>query len=166
MDALSPSPAVSANPVNFTRDQATGLERFEVANVTGNIGLATRSVNVGSSIRIDIELANVGKTPALLMKLDNIADRKSFEYDHEKNQYHYHEGEREGTISIDLKGRRLEYLKAHEMSVFLNAKSKGSFQLKPKVVFVDELGKYRSYEFEPQSVEVKELGFMGWAKGK
>jgi hypothetical protein len=98
------------------------------------------------------------------MKLENVADQNAFEFDHGKNQYHFHECEREGTISIDLKGRRLEYPKAHEKSIFLNAKSKGSFQLKPRVVFVDELGKYRSYEFEPQSVEVKELGFMDGSK--
>jgi hypothetical protein len=41
-----------------------------------------------------------------------------------------------------------------------------SYEIKPKILFVNELGKYRSYHFEPQSIEVKELGFMGWAKGK
>jgi hypothetical protein len=33
-------------------------------------------------------------------------------------------------------------------------------------LFVDNSGKYCTYDLEPQSVEVKELGFMGWAKGK
>jgi hypothetical protein len=163
MEALSQSPTVSASPVNFTRDQATGLERFEVANLTGNISLSTKQANVGSSVRIDIDIANVGKTPALLMKVDNIAPSHSFEVEPEKNPHHFLEGT---SIAVDLKGKRLEYLKAHEMSLHFIAKTKGSYEIKPKILFVDELGKYRSYEFEPQVVEVKELGFMGWAKGK
>jgi hypothetical protein len=50
-------------------------------------------------------------------------------------------------IVVDLKGKILEYLKAHEISLHFNTKSKGNFEIKPKVLFVDELGKYRSYEF-------------------
>jgi class 3 adenylate cyclase len=123
------------------------------------MSLSIKSTNVGSSMRIDIDIANVGKTPALLMKLDGVAPGNAFEPEPEKNQHHFLQG---GTsISVDLKGKRLEYLKAHEMSIHLIAKSKGTFELKPKILFVDELGKYRSYEFEPQSVEVKELGFLG-----
>jgi hypothetical protein len=163
MEALSQSPTVSSSPVNFTRDQAVGLERFEVANLTGNINLSTKQTNVGSSIRIDVDVANIGKTPGLLMKLDNIAPSNGFEIETEKNPHHFLEGT---SIAVDLKGKRLEYLKAHEMSLHFIAKTKGSYEIKPKVLFVDELGKYRSYEFEPQTIEVKELGFMGWAKGK
>jgi hypothetical protein len=164
MEALSQGPAASSTPVNFTRDQAVGLERFEVANLTGNVSLSTKQTNVGSSVRIDVDLANVGKTPALLMKLDNIAPSGSFEVEPEKNQHHFLEG---GTfVAVDLKGKRLEYLKSHEMSLHFVAKRKGSFEIKPRLHFVDEYGKYRSYEFEPQTVEVRELGFMGWAKGK
>jgi tetratricopeptide (TPR) repeat protein len=164
MDALSRNPTVSVTPVNFTRDQAVGLERFEVANLTGNVNLSVKSTNVGSALRIDIDIANVGKTPALLMKLDNIAPSQAFEVEPEKNPHHFLEGG--NAIGVDLKGKRLEYLKAHEMSLHFIAKNKGSYDIKPKILFVDELGKYRSYEFEPQTVEVKELGFMGWAKGK
>jgi hypothetical protein len=164
MEALAQSPTVSSSPVNFTRDQAVGLERFEVANLTGNISLSTKQTNVGSSIRIDIDLANIGKTPALLMKIDNIAPVLGFEIETEKNPHRFLESST--SIAVDLKGKRVEYLKAHEMSLHFLAKSKGNFEIKPKVLFVDELGKYRSYEFEAQTIEVKELGFMGWAKGK
>jgi hypothetical protein len=164
MEALAQSPTVSASPVNFTRDQATGLERFEVANLTGNISVSAKQANVGSSIRFDIDIANVGKTPALLMKLDNIAPLHGFEIEIEKNPHHFLQSET--SIGVDLKGKRLEYLKAQEMSLHFIAKTKGNYEIKPKILFVDELGKYRSYEFEPQNIEVKELGFMGWAKGK
>jgi class 3 adenylate cyclase len=160
MEALSQSPTVSTTPVNFTRDQAVGLERFEVANLTGNMSVSANTTDVGSSIRIDIDIANVGKTPALLMKLDNLAPLHGFEIDTKNNSdnefqnFHVVDG---NTISLDLRGKRLEYLKSHEVSLHLIAKNRGNFQLKPRILFLDELGKYRLYEFEPQNVQVTSI---------
>ena len=39
-------------------------------------------------------------------------------------------------------------------------------QLKPRKSYLDENGKYRSYEPEPVSVIVRELGIKGWLKGE
>jgi class 3 adenylate cyclase len=156
IEALSQSPLVSSTPTNLTRDQAVGLERFEVANLTGNFSISTKLTSVGSSITIEIDVANIGKTPALLMKLDNIAPSHGFEIELEENNA-YRILEDESSIAIDLRGKRLEYLKAHDVTVRLVAKSKGHFELKPRILFVDELGKYRSYEFEPQSVQIKNV---------
>ena len=154
MEALSQSPTVSAIPVSFTRDQAAGLERYEVANLTGNITISTKKVKVGSPIRIDIDIANVGKTPALIMKLENVAPGNIFEPEDEKDPHHFLRGG--ASIAIDLKGKRLEYMKGDEINLHLIARSKGTFEIKPKILFVDELGKFRSYEFEPQMIEVNE----------
>lgn len=158
MEALSQSPIVSSTPVNFTRDQAVGLERFEVANLTGNISVSEESMNIGSSIKIDIDIANVGKTPALLMKLDNLAPSSGFEIDIKNDSNNFQNFLADGnTIGIDLKGKRLEYLKSHEITLHLIAKNRGNFQLKPRALFVDELGKYRSYEFESQNIQVTSI---------
>jgi class 3 adenylate cyclase len=158
MDALSQNPTVSSTPVNFTRDQAVGLERFEVANLTGNISISAESTNIGSSIKIDIDIANVGKTPALLMKLDNLASSNGFDIDMKSNSNNFQNLLVDGnSIALDLKGKRLEYLKSHEVSLHLIAKNRGNYQLKPRILFVDELGKYRSYEFEPQNIQVTSI---------
>jgi class 3 adenylate cyclase len=155
MEALSQSPTVSSTPLNFTSDQATGLERFEVANLTGNISLSTKQTSVGSAVRVEIDIANVGKTPALLMKLDSLAPSDGFEIDAKNNPIGFQNFLVDGnSVALDLKGKRLEYLKSHEVTIHLVAKSGGNFQLKPRILYVDELGKYRSYEFESQIVQV------------
>ena len=154
IEALSQSPTVAATPVTFTRDQAVGLERFEAAKLTGSFGVSATSSDIGSELRLDIDFANVGKAPALLMKLNNVAPSDAFEPEEGKNTLQFSTGA--GTLSIDLKGRRLEYLKAHQVSIYLKAKSKGTFELSPKVVFVDEMGKYRSFDYEPQAVVIGE----------
>jgi hypothetical protein len=92
---------------------------------------------VGSTIRIDIDIANVGKTPDLLLKLDNIAPSHCFEIETEKNQHHFLGG---NSIAWP-QTKRLEYLKAREMSLYFTAKTKGSYEIKPKILFADELGK-------------------------
>ena len=47
-------------------------------------------------------------------------------------------------------------MKTHEIKVPLKAKRKGAYELHPRILFVDEKGVYRSYEFEPTRINVSE----------
>ncbi len=161
VEALAENPAltgVTATPVSLIRDQALGLERFDAANVVGNLSLHQKELGVGSDLTLELEMANVGKTAATLIKLENIAP-DGFELDRERIQYRIEDN------YIDMKGKRLEYLKTHEVKIPMKALRKGAFELRPRILFVDEKGTYRSYEFEPAAVTVRELGISGWLKG-
>jgi hypothetical protein len=161
MDALAENPAttdVAIVPVSLIRDQAVGLERFEGATVVGNIGLREKEVGVGSEITLELEMANVGKTTATLLKLENLAP-EGFELDRQRIPHRVEDN------YIDMKGKRLEYLKTHEVKVPMRALRKGAFEIRPRVLFVDEKGNYRSYDFEPAALTVRELGISGWLKG-
>ncbi len=160
--ALADNPAVSGTsitPISLVRDQAYGLERFEAANVVGNLSIHQKEVGVGSGVTLELEMANVGKTAATLIKLENVAP-VGFEIDREAAAQHRVEDN-----YIDMRGKRLEYLKTHELKISLKAVQKGAFELRPRILFVDEKGSYRSYEFEPTGVTVRELGIAGWLKG-
>ncbi len=161
VEALVENPAITGvvvAPVSLIRDQASGLERFEAAQVVGNLSIVQKEVGVGSELTLELEIANVGRTAATLMKLENIApegleiDRQGITAKVEDNY-------------VDMRGKRLEYLKTHEVKIPLRGKRKGLFEVRPRILFVDEKGTYRSYEFEPTSVTVKELGISGWLKG-
>jgi hypothetical protein len=115
-------------------------------------------IGVGSGFTLELELANVGKTPATLLKLENVIV-DGIEIDKEKISHRIEDN------YLDMKGKRLDYLKTHEVKIPLRAKRRGVFQLGPRILFVDEKGNYRSFEFEPTSVTVKELGISGWLKG-
>jgi hypothetical protein len=67
---------------------------------------------------------------------------------------------------LDMKGKRLDPLKTEEVKLNMKALSKGTFTLKPTILYLDETGKYRSYEPEPTTIKVKELGISGWLKGQ
>jgi len=66
---------------------------------------------------------------------------------------------------LNMKGKRLDPLKTEEVKLVLKPKVQGVFPLKPKVLYLDEDGKYKSHEPEPVTITVKELGISGWLKG-
>jgi len=161
IEALADSPALGTGavvPASLLRDKAVGLERFETAQVVGNIGLRERECRVGTDLTLELELANVGRTPATLVKLENIAP-DGLEINREAGPNRLEDN------YLDFRGRRLEYMKSHEVKLSLRAKQKGTFQISPRILFVDEGGNYRSYEFEPATINVKEHGIFGLSEG-
>ncbi|TMI09951.1 hypothetical protein E6H34_00520 [Candidatus Bathyarchaeota archaeon] len=161
IEALSGNPAltrVPGTPDSLIRGQPGSLESFEDAKVVGNLGVVGKDFNVGSDLTVELEVANVGKSAARLIKLENIAvvglqlDRRRIP----------------GQVNddfIDMKGKKLEYLGAHEVRIPMKAVRSGVFQLQPRILFVDEKGNYRSSLFGPLFVTVRELGISGWLKG-
>ena len=144
IEVLERNPAVigtSVTPVSLTRDQATGLERFETANVVGNATFDRKVANIESDFILELEIANIGKTAATLVKIENLT-QEGLEPIRDMV------GERMEDGFIDMRGRRLEYLKTHEVKVPIRAKRKGSYELRPRVLYVDEKGVYRSHQFE------------------
>ncbi len=145
-------------PVSLIRDQAVGLDKYENAQVVGHLSLHHNELGVGSDLTVELEVANVGKTAATLLKLENLAP-PGFEIDRQKIPHRVEDN------YIDMKGKKLEYLKTHEVKVPMRALKKGAFEIRPRVLFVDEKGNYRSYDFEPAAITVTELGISGWLKG-
>jgi hypothetical protein len=52
------------------------------------------------------------------------------------------------------------------VKLVLTPKIQGTFQIKPKIVYVDENCKEKTCEPKPISITVKELGLKGWLKGE
>lgn len=161
VEVLAESPAVSdvaIAAISLTRDKATGLERFEGANIVGSMTVSQREVHAGEELTLDLEIANMGKTAASLIRIESLG-AKGFEPTKEKTPYHVENN------TINMRGKRLEYLKTHQVKITLQARRKGEYEIRPRIVFVDEKGNQGSYEFEAETVTVRELGVLGWIKG-
>jgi hypothetical protein len=141
-----------------THEQAVGLERFENADIQANIIARRREVGVGEDLDLEIELVNAGKAPAQLVKVEDIVI-EGFELKS------YPEICRVEDSYLDMKGRTLSPLKTQELKLVLKPLTKGAFELKPRILYLDESGKYKSHELEPISIIVQELGIKGWLKG-
>ncbi len=161
MEALAEDPTESGasfSPPGLNRDEALGLERFETASIVGHLILPKENLGVGSGLTLELELANMGRTPATLVKLENLFP-EGFELDKAHTSHRFGDG------FLDMKGKRLEYMKTHEVKVPLRATRKGFYQIRPRVLYADEKGNYRFFEFEPAALTVGELGISGWLRG-
>jgi len=161
MEALAGNPAltgVPGAPAALMKSHTGGLKELEEAKVVGNLTAPGTEVNIGSEFLVELEVANVGKSVARLIKLENIG-AEGVQLDGRRMPRQV-----KGDF-IDMKGEKLEYMGTREIKIPMKAVRAGVFLLKPRIMFVDEKGNYRSYEFEPASVTVKQLGISGWLKG-
>ena len=141
-----------------THEQAVGLEKFESADIQANLITRRREVGVGEDLELEIELVNAGKAPAQLVKVEDIVI-EGFEL---KN---FPDICRVEDSYLDMKGRTLSPLKTQELKLVLKPLAKGAFELKPRILYLGEAGKYKSHEPEPVSITVQELGIRGWLRG-
>ncbi len=157
------APTIVSTTTSFStptqaHEQAVGLERFESADIQANLIARRREVGVGEDLDLEIELVNAGKAPAQLIKVEDIII-EGFELKS------YPEICRVEDSYLDMKGRTLSPLKTQELKLVLKPLTKGTFELKPRILYLDESGKYKSHEPDPVSITVQELGIKGWLRG-
>jgi hypothetical protein len=142
-----------------TQEEAVGSERFEHADIQANLIIRQKNLNIGESLVLEIELVNAGKGPALLIKVNEVIP-EGFELIEKPETYRVEDS------YLNMKGKRLDPLKAEELKLILKPRVQGTFRLKPTILYLDENGKYKSHEPEPITITVKELGIKGWLKGE
>jgi tetratricopeptide (TPR) repeat protein len=142
-----------------TQENAVGVERFEEADIQANIIVRQKELKVGENLDLEIELINAGKGPALLTKITDVV-LEGFELKEKPDNYRV-----EGSF-VNMKGKRLDPLKMEEVKLVLQPRTQGTFPLKPRIMYLDEKGKYKTHEPEPVTITVKELGIKGWLKGE
>ena len=67
--------------------------------------------------------------------------------------------------NINLKGRKLGPLKTEEVKFSVKPKHKGSFTVRPRILYLDENGNAKSHQPEAVTIAIKELGIKGWITG-
>ncbi len=140
-------------------ERAVGLERFEHADVQASIITRRKHLNVGENLELEIELVNAGNGPAQLVKVEDLIP-PGFELTTKPEHYRVEDS------YLNMRGKRLDPLKTEEIQLVLKAKNQGQFAFKPRILYLDESGRYRSHEPESKEITVKELGISGWLKGR
>jgi hypothetical protein len=130
-----------------THETAVGLDRFEHADVQATLITGPESLPVGENFSLAVELVNAGRGPAQLIKLQNPIP-EGFTLMEEP------EGYRMEDSYLNLRGKRLDPLKTEEIKLVLKSMSRGQFDLRPRVLYLDESGRYKSHEPEPMKLTV------------
>ncbi len=121
-----------------------------LARIQASLILKAKEVKIGEDINLDIELVNSGKASALLMKVEGILPA-GFELVDKSNYCRFEDS------YLDMKGKRLNPLMTEEIRLVLRSFDKGTFAIKPRIVYVDETGRQMSCEPEPVTVSVSEV---------
>jgi len=158
------APAIVSTTTAFstptpTHENAVGLDRFEHADIQANIITRQRELKMGENLDLEIELVNAGKGLALLIKLAKVIP-EGFELTEKPEIYRVEDN------YLNMKGKRLDPLKTEEVRLVLKPKAQGVFPLKPRILYLDENGKYKSHEPEPITITVKENETRGRLKGR
>ena len=149
------APTVASTTSSFstpapTHEKAVGLEKFEHAAIEANLVLDSKEAKAGENFNLEIQIANVGKEAALLTKVEEILP-SGFELVANPDYCHFEDA------YLDMKGKKLNPLKTEEIRLILRSFDKGTFAIKPRIIYVDETGHQMSCEPEPVTINVSEV---------
>jgi hypothetical protein len=129
-----------------TLESAVGSERFEHADIQANLKVS-ETIEMGEEFDAFLDLVNVGNNQGLLVRLDNVAPSGT-KITKTTPQYEVENS------TVNLKGRKIDPLKIESIKISLQATAPGVFNLKPKLVYVDDTGKFRTSTTEQANVSV------------
>jgi hypothetical protein len=141
-----------------TQESAAGLDKFAHADIQATVIGRPTHLHVGENLSLEIELVNAGRGSAQLTKVEQVIPQ-GFDVQEASRMY------RVENSYLNMKGRRLDPLKTEDVRIVLRPTVHGSFRFKPRIMYLDDSGKYRSHEPEPIDITVRELGLSGWLKG-
>jgi len=144
-------------PSAQTREKAVSPENIEVQS---NIVATPNELKIGESLELEIEITNQHeKTTILLVRITDIIP-EGFVIARKPELYRVEDN------CLNMKEKRLGPQKTEEVKLVLTPKIKGTFHIKPKILYLGENGAEKTCEPKPVSITVKELGISGWLKGQ
>jgi uncharacterized repeat protein (TIGR01451 family) len=141
------SSTLSFDAPSQTKETAVGIEKFQHASIQATLTAKPKELKVGEDLHLEIELVNAGRAPAQLIKLQDPLP-EGFTLQEEAGGYRMEDS------YLNLRGKRLDPLKTDEIRLVLRPAQSGQFILKPRILYLDDSGKYKSYEPESMSVLV------------
>jgi len=121
-------------------------KEFERANVQGRVILPSEA-EVGKSFEVQFDLVNAGNALALLVKLEK-AVPKPWKVVLQTDRHQMADG------SVNLGGKKLDPLNTETVSMRVEAGEPGIFEIRPKVVFIDDMGQLRTSDLDAVQVTV------------
>jgi KaiC/GvpD/RAD55 family RecA-like ATPase len=132
-----------------TQEIAVGLERFEHADIQSKVVLDRNEINVGEDAELRIQIVNVGKEPVLLARIENILP-ESFQLIKSPMGFSFE------NLRLKILGKQLVPLKTDEIILTLRSLKSGVFEIRPKIVCVDETGQQIVFKTEPATYTVSD----------
>ena len=133
-----------------TVEEPVGLQKFEREFIHANLAVHQKETRVGEVLDLEIQLASLGKNAALLARVEGIVP-EGFDLVEEPVGLHVENG------SLNMRGKCLNPLETKEFRLTLRSFAKGTYTIKPRIVYLDETGNELFCELEPVTINVSEV---------
>jgi KaiC/GvpD/RAD55 family RecA-like ATPase len=146
-----------ADPLKMVTDSQTAKQLAKSKlrpSIQAKLIVRSKEVNVGEDVNLGIELVNEGEAPALLIRVEKILP-EGFELVAKPSYCRFEEN------YLDMNGKRLNPLMTEEIRLALRSFDKGTFTIKPKIVYVDATANQMSCEPEPVTINISETVLPG-----
>jgi uncharacterized repeat protein (TIGR01451 family) len=146
-----------ADPLKMATDSKLAersVEHKPSASIQANLILRVKEARVGEDINLEIKLVNTGKAPALFAKVEEILPA-GFELVAKPNYCSLED------TYLDMNGKRLNPLVTEEIRLTLRSFDKGTFTIRPRIIYVDAAGHQISCEPEPVTINISETILPG-----
>jgi len=141
-----------------TTEQSPDKPGTARAGIQANLILNVEEVKVGEDFALVVEMVNTGSASAQLVRIQNLIP-EGFKVVKGPKGYRVENND------LSMKRKLLGPRRSMEVRLLLKPSTKGEFTLKTKIIYLDEVGDYQSYEPKPITIIVKELGISGWIRG-
>jgi len=146
-----------ADPLKMMIDSKltdSSMKHEPIPRVQASLILKAKKARVGEDVNLKMELVNSGKAPAILIKVEEILP-SGFELVAKPNYYRFEDS------YLDMNRKRLNPLMTEEIRLTLRSFAKGTFAIKPKIIYIDATGNQMSFEPQPVTINISEIILPG-----
>ena len=128
------------------REKPVELERLEHAHIQSYLAVPGE-VTVGETFEIRLDMTNVSMKPGLLVRIEGLVP-SNFKIIDIAPKYRLEEG------TVNVKGKSLKSQKVESIKILVASSESGVFHLSPRIVYVDEVGKFKVCQPDPATVAI------------
>ncbi len=146
-----------ADPLKMMIDSKltdSSMKHEPIPRVQASLILKAKKARVGEDVNLKMELVNSGKAPAILIKVEEILP-SGFELVAKPNYYRFEDS------YLDMNRKRLNPLMTEDIRLTLRSFAKGTFAIKPKIIYIDATGHQMSFEPQPVTINISEIILPG-----
>jgi len=146
-----------ADPLKMVTDSQTAKQLAKSKlrpSIQAKLIARSKEVNVGEDVNLEMQLTNEGEAPALLVRIEEILP-EGFELVAKPGYCRFEDG------YLDMNRKRLDPLMTEEIRLTLRSFDKGTFIIKPKIIYAEATANQMSCKPEPVTINISETILPG-----
>ncbi len=147
LNEIFQAPSITSSTATFStlsprEETAVGLERFETGDVQAKLVQHETETEVGNIVALEIQLVNVGRDSVSLTRIEDLVP-EGFQIVSKPDYFQFENSQ------LVTRGKKLDPLKTIEINFTLRSYKNGTFEIKPRLFYLDTIGQQHSSKPEP-----------------